>query len=114
MVDFIISNATSLALAAVGVAIAIVVIVKYIRHVGLESIRERVYKAFLDAEHEFQYGENTEKFEYVINIAKSTIPAPFGLFITESLLRKVVQAWFDLVKDLLDDGKINGTSKVAE
>lgn len=114
MVDFIISNATSLALAAVGVVVAIIVIVKYIRHVGLESIRERVYKAFLDAEHEFQYGDNTAKFEYVINIAKSAIPAPFSLFITESLLRKVVQAWFDLVKDLLDDGKFNGTSKNAK
>ncbi len=114
MMDFITSNSTTIALAAVGVVIAIFVIVKYIRHVGLESIRERVYKAFLEAEHEFQYGENTEKFEYVINIAKSAIPAPFNLFITESLLRKVVQTWFDLVKDLLDDGKFNGTSKAAE
>lgn len=110
MVDFIVSNATTIALAVVGLAIVIFLVVKYVRHVGLEAIRERVYKAFLDAEHEFQQGENTEKFEYVINIAKTAIPAPFNLFITESLLRKVVQAWFDLVKDLLDDGKFNGTS----
>ena len=114
MLDFITSNATTIALATVGVAIVVFLIIRYIRHVGLESIRERVYKAFLDAEHEFQHGENTEKFEYVINIAKTAIPAPFNLFITERLLRKVVQAWFDLVKDLLDDGKFNGTSKVAE
>lgn len=114
MMDFIVSNATTIALAVVGIAIAIFLIVKYVRHVGLESIRERVYKAFIDAEHEFQQGDNTEKFEYVINIAKSAIPAPFNLFITESLLRKVVQAWFDLVKDLLDDGKFNGTSKEVE
>ena len=114
MVDFISSNATTIVLATIGVVIAVILIIKYIRHVGLESIRERVYKAFITAEHEFQHGENTEKFEYVINIAKSAIPAPFNLFITETLLRKVVQAWFDLVKDLLDDGKFNGTSKVAE
>lgn len=114
MMNFITSNSTTIALVGVGILIAFIVIVKYIRHVGLESIRERVYKAFLDAEHEFQHGENTEKFEYVINIAKSAIPVPFNLFITESLLRKAVQAWFDLVKDLLDDGKFNGTSKVAE
>jgi hypothetical protein len=114
MMEFITSNPTTVALAAVGVLIVIFLIVKYIRHVGLESIRERVYKAFIEAEHDFQYGENTAKFEYVINIAKSAIPAPFNLFITETFLRKVVQAWFDLVKDLLDDGKINGTSKVAE
>lgn len=110
MVDFIIANAKIIILAVIGLAIAVFLIVKYIRHMGLESIRERVYKAFLEAEYEFQYGENTEKFEYVLNIAKSAIPAPFNLFITETLLRKVVQAWFDLVKDLLDDGKFNGTS----
>lgn len=110
MVDFITSNATTIALAAVGVAIAIFLIVKYVRHIGLEAIRERVYRAFVEAENEFQHGENTEKFEYVINIARAAIPTPINLLITESLLRKVVQAWFDLVKDLLDDGKLNGTS----
>lgn len=114
MVDFITSNMSTIALAVVGIVVAVFLIVKYVRHVGLEAIRERVYKAFLDAEHEFQHGDNTAKFEYVINIAKSAIPAPFNLFITESFLRKVVQAWFDLVKDLLDDGKFNGTSTAAE
>ena len=114
MMDFIISNATTIILTIIGIAITVFLIVKYIRHVGLEAVRERVYKAFVDAEHEFQQGDNTAKFEYVINIAKSAIPAPFNLFITESLLRKVVQAWFDLVKDLLDDGKFNGTSTEVE
>ena len=110
MVEYIIANKTQLALAVVGLIIAVILIIKYVRHVGLETIREKVYKAFIAAEHEFQHGDNTEKFEYVINIAKSAIPVPFNLFITESLLRKVVQAWFDLVKDLLDDGKLNNTT----
>ena len=110
MVDFIIANAETIILATIGFILAIVVLINYVRHLGLESIRERVYRAFLDAEHEFQHGENTEKFEYVINIAKTAIPAPFNFFITESLLRKAVQTWFDLVKDLLDDGELNGTS----
>lgn len=114
MMEFITANAVTIALAVVGIAIAIFLIVKYVRHVGLEAIRERVYKAFIEAENDFQQGENTEKFEYVINIAKTAIPAPFNLFITESLLRKVVQAWFDLVKDLLDDGRFNGTSTAVE
>ena len=114
MVDFIIANYPTIVLAVIGVVVAVFVIVKYVRHLGLESIRERVYKAFIEAEREFQHGENAAKFEYVINIAKSAIPAPYNLLITESLLRKVVQAWFDLVKDLLDDGKFNGTSTSAE
>ena len=80
----------------------------------MEEIREYVYKLFVEAEHEFKYGENDAKFEYVICFARSAIPAPFDLFITESLLRKTVQLWFDLCKDLLDDGKFNGTGKTEE
>ena len=114
MTDFIVSNAPAIVLAVVGLVLAVIIIIKYIQNVGLESIRGRVYQAFLEAEHEFQHGDNTAKFEYVINIAKAAIPAPFNLFITESLLRKIVQTWFDLVKDLLDDGKFNGTSTAVE
>lgn len=86
---------------------ASVLLVKAMQTIGMERIRAYVYKLFVKAEHEFQYGDNTEKFEYVINLAKSAIPMPFNLFITESLLREVVQAWFDICKDLLDDGKLN-------
>ena len=69
------------------------------------------YKAFLHAEHSFQHGDNDEKFEYVVNVAKKAIPAPYNLFITETLLMDMIQLWFDLIKDLLDDGKLNGTGK---
>lgn len=110
MVDYIIANKVPIMFAIVGIIIALIVLIKYVRHAGLEAIREKVYKAFVEAEHEFHHGENDEKFEYVINVAKSAIPAPFNMFITEKLLRKVVQAWFDLVKDLLDDGKLNNAS----
>ena len=102
-----------LMIVAIGAILAIVLIVKEVQRIGLEKIRSHVYKLFVVAEHEFQYGDNTEKFEYVVNLARSAIPVPFNLFITESLLRKVVQAWFDLTKDLLDDGKMNGTGKTV-
>lgn len=114
MLNFITANAKTIIPAIIGLIVLIFVIVKYLRHMGFESIRERVYKAFIDAEHKFQHGENTAKFEYVLNVAKSAVPAPFNIFITENLLRKVIQAWFDLVKDLLDDGKFNGTSTEVE
>lgn len=110
MMNFITANAKTIILAVIGIVVAVFLIIKYFRHMGFESIRERVYRAFLEAEHNFQHGENNAKFEYVLNVAKSAIPAPFNIFVTEKLLRKVVQAWFDLVKDLLDDGKFNGTS----
>ncbi len=81
---------------------------------GLEKIRAIVYKGFVTAEHEFEQGENTQKFEYVVNLARSAIPSPFRFFITEAILREVIQLWFDVCKDLLDDGKINNTVKVSE
>lgn len=99
-------------LAIIGVVIALFVIVKVAQKVGLERIRGEVYQLFLDAEHDFLEGQNEAKFEYVVEAARGFIPMPFSLFITETLLRKVVQAWFDLVKDLLDDGKVNGTGGV--
>lgn len=107
----IIENKETVALAVAGIALALYLLIKLVQKIGLEKIRSKVYELFLLAEHEFQYGENTEKFEYVINLARAAIPMPYSLFITESLLRKVVQAWFNLVKDLLDDGSLNGTGK---
>lgn len=109
MKAYLIENMEIVTLAVIGIIFALFVIVRAVQKIGLEKIRGYVYKLFVAAEHKFQHGENEEKFEYVICFAKSAIPAPFNLFITETLLRKVVQAWFDLVKDLLDDGKLNGT-----
>lgn len=92
------------------IAFFIFLAIKFVQNVGLEKIRATVYKGFLEAEHKFNHGENSEKFNYVVNLAKSAVPAPFNVFITENLLRKVIQTWYTLCKDLLDDGKINGSS----
>lgn len=91
------------------VVLAIVILVKAMQTIGMEKIRGYVYQLFIEAEHAFEQGENSQKFEYVIQLARSHLPMPFSLFITETLLRKVVQLWFDLCKDLLDDGRVNGT-----
>ena len=88
--------------------------VKAMQTIGMEKTRAYIYKLFVEAENAFQQGENTEKFEYVIQFSKSAIPAPFNLFITEKTLRKVIQLWFDLCKDLLDDGKLNKSEKESE
>ena len=96
------------------IAVIIFLAVKAIQKIGLEKIRAVVYQGFLKAEHEFQYGENEQKFEYVVQLARSAIPAPFNLLITQKLLRKTVQLWFNICKDLLDDGKVNGTGQTQE
>ena len=112
MNDYLVANPNvAVAIAVVGMVLVAIVFVKVMQTVGMEKIRGYVYKLFVMAEHEFKYGENEEKFEYVICFARSALPTPFDMFITESLLRKVVQAWFDICKDLLDDGRFNGSGK---
>lgn len=92
---------------------AIFLIVKAMQKAGLEKVRSYVYELFVKAENEFQHGENKQKFDYVVQLARSAIPTPFDFFITETLLRKVIQAWFDICKDLLDDGRINRSTSTS-
>ena len=108
MYDFMVSNpVVAIIFIILVIAVAVFLIVKAIQKIGLEKIRQYVYDKFVEAEHEFQYGENEQKFDYVVQLARSAIPAPFNLFITEGLLKKTIQLWFDLCKNLLDDGKLN-------
>ena len=96
------------------VALTVFLVIKIMQKMGLEKVREYVYELFVKAEEKFKYGDNEDKFEYVISFAKKFIPMPYSLFITETLLRTVVQEWFDLCKDWLDDGILNGTSEKEE
>lgn len=88
--------------------LAVFLLIKLAKKVGLEKVRHIVYQGFDIAEREFQKGENTQKFDFVVSLAREAIPAPFNIFITDKNLRKVIQLWFDISKDFLDDGKFNG------
>lgn len=94
--------------------VAIFLLVKIMQTVGMEKVRKIVYKSFVVAENAFQHGDNESKFNFVVRVAKDTIPSPFNLFITEATMRKVIQTWFDLCKDLLDDGKLNNSEGKGE
>lgn len=91
-----------------------VVLYLYVRDKTLEDIRTDVYQLFLMAEHMYLSGEGKQKMDYVIQSARALLPPVAQFFITEELLRKVIQLWFDSVKDLLDDGKYNGSAKEQE
>ena len=96
------------------VVVAVILFVKTMQKMGLQQIQLYVYKWFEDAEYSFEHGENKQKFDYVIQLARSQIPSPYNNFITEKLLRSVVQLWFNLCKDLLDDRKLNNSVKKKE
>lgn len=112
MYDFLVSNnVISIIFLALGFSLVVFLFIKQMRRMGLEEIRDIVYQGFIVAENEFKYGDNKEKFEYVVKLARDSVPSVFKLFITEKVLRDVIQAWFDLCKDLLDDGKLNKSVK---
>ena len=85
----------------------------YIRDLTLADIRTGVYQLFLEAEHTYlETASGKQKMEYVIQKARSMLPIWAQFFVTEEVLRKVVQMWFDGIKDLLDDGKMNKSAEV--
>ena len=84
----------------------------YLRDKTLAEIRADVYQLFLKAEHNPEFTKaGKQKMKWVLSRARSLLPNWAQLLITDACLEKVIQAWFDAVKDLLDDGKFNGTSK---
>ncbi len=97
------------------IIVAIVIIIAgylYLREKTISEIRADVYQLFLVAEHTFnETSEGKKKMEWVIQQARALLPKWVQLFITDALLEKVIQVWFDMIKDLLDDGKYNKSIK---
>lgn len=96
-------------------AAAAALVYLYIRNWTLEEIRLDVYKLFLQAEHTYlETGAGKQKMKWVISRARSLLPSWLRVILTDDLLEKFVQKWFDAVKDLLDDGKYNQSIQEKE
>lgn len=80
----------------------------YFRNKTLNEIRADVYRKFLEAERNPNFTKKgKQKMKWVLNQARMLLPKWAQLLITEEFLEKVVEGWFQAVKDLLDDGKYN-------
>lgn len=75
-----------------------------------KKFRKDVYEAFLFAEHEVLKGR---KMDYVVGQIYYSLPSVMRI-IPKSTYKKILQKMFDEIKDLLDDGKINKSSKVVK
>ena len=96
------------------VVVTIVIAVQYARQKGLDGIRNDVYELILKAEHLYnESGAGKQKFEWVIQQARGLLPTWLQALISTDTLKKIVQKWFDGVKDLLDDGKVNGSQETG-
>jgi hypothetical protein len=84
----------------------------YIRENTLDGIREDAYQLFLKAEHMYtESNSGQKKMKWVLTQIYNIMPAWARFFITEATMEYVVQMWFNAVKDLLDDGKYNKSTK---
>lgn len=95
------------------VALTIIMMaVTYFKGRSLEEIRNDVYQLILKAEHMYEEsGSGKQKMKWVVSQARKLLPKWAQALISEDTLMKIIQAWFDGVKDLLDDGKMNHSEK---
>ncbi len=110
-INMILSIAIMIAL----VAACVVLVCLYLKDKTKDEIRTDVYQLILKAEEEFLYGQNTQKFDYVVQLARSLLPVPLQAIITapilQTLFKKLIQEIFDEIKDVMDDGKRNRSVK---
>ena len=93
-------------------ALLVVSVVSYCKGKTLQDIRLDVYTLFLQAEKKYyESGQGEQKMKWVVSKARSLLPPWLQLVMTEDVFIKLIQIWFNGIKDLLDDGKINNNIK---
>lgn len=109
---------TTTILTIILVAFTIVVLVActyvYLRDRTLDDVREDAYKLFLQAEHDSRFKTGKKRMVWVLSEVVKLLPAWLRLLITDKFLEDLVEKWFQGIKDLLDDGKMNGSGKEDE
>lgn len=91
--------------------IILIIVLIYILIKINKNIRLKAYEYFLKAEHEFISGHGEDKMNYVIENVYSYLPTIITIFISQKTLKMIIQNMFYEIKDLLDDGKINKSTK---
>lgn len=96
--------------------IILIVCIIYIAYLVIKhrwiKLREIAYKLIRQAEITITgTKKGQERFEQVISQLYIIIPPWLRFFVSQTLLEKKLQEWFELIKDSLDDGKINNSNQ---
>lgn len=91
--------------------IVLVVVVYMVVTKQWDKLRKMAYDAILLAENTIKGSKmGQERFAQVLNyLYDELIPPWLKPFVTEEMLKHKLQSWFDEVKDLLDNGKKDGS-----
>lgn len=88
------------------IAIIIIAVLAFIGYaiykIKTKGLKTAAIEFIVNAEKEFQKGQNSEKMEYVYNALIALLPTPIKLFITKQTLINFIQKIFDEVKIALD------------
>ena len=94
------------------ILMSIGIVYSYLKDKRLDDIRGDVYQLFLKAERMYRAsGSGQQKMKYVISRARQLLPPWLQALISDKALERLLETWFREVKDLLDDGKVNGSQK---
>ena len=92
------------------VIVTAVVVYQYAKEKGLESIRKDVNALILVSEHDIRgTKQGQQRLKWVVQQARGLLPKWLQTLLSEDALMKIIDWWFKEVKDLLDDGKVNGS-----
>lgn len=90
----------------------ILMVFSYFKNRTLDQVRSDVYQLILKAEHTYKESSaGKQKMKWVVQEARKLLPDWLQVIVTEEALQSIIQAWFNEIKDLLDDGKVNGSQK---
>lgn len=106
------------------ISVAIILAILFLVYLLLKFnnyLRELAYQGFLRVEKLYVSGHGEQKMNEVIDMIISsvesiTIVGPIlTIFLTKKNLKKIIQKFFDEIKDFLDDGKIerNGKNEIS-
>ncbi len=108
MVDFLLTYGAMIIL---GIGFIGFIVYLAINH-RWDKIRELAYKMIRQAENVIVGTKRgQERFNLVLDQLYNIMPAWLKLFISKSYMEQKLQEWFNLIKDSLDDGKINNSTK---
>lgn len=85
------------------IAIMAIAFIAYLCYqIKTKGLRKAVIDFIVEAEAQFQQGENQEKLEYVLEAVYVMVPGWVRLFITKTTVVSFIQKIFDEVKTALD------------
>ncbi len=89
----------SIVIIVIGILVAIGVLVFSIKNKGL---RETAIYFIVEAEKKFEYGKNSEKFNYVFEQVYNRLPTILKFVVTKENVIEFIQTIFDEIKIALD------------